>query len=70
LLGSVEAALAAIDTAPKEVETAARAVVSDHGEVIRLTFYSENGAGHGLELEPTHAVKLARELLEEAARLR
>jgi len=67
LLGSVEAALAAIDTAPEDVETAARAVVSDHGEVIRLTFYSENGAGRGLELEPAHAVKLAGELLEAAA---
>jgi hypothetical protein len=67
LLGSVEAALAAIDTAPEDVETAARAVVSDHGEVIRLTFYSENGAGRGLELGPAHAVKLAGELLEAAA---
>ena len=63
----MEAALAAIDTVPEDIETAARAVVSDHGEGIRLTFYSENGAGHGLELEPTHAVKLAGELLEAAA---
>ena len=59
LLGSVEAALAAIDTAPEDVETAARAVVSGHGEVIRLTFYSDNGAGRGLDgasLFPHHQV--------------
>jgi hypothetical protein len=71
LLGTVNAALAAVDAVPVDVALAARAVVSDDGKVIRLMFYAEDGAACGLELDPAHAVSLAGRLIEAAlARLR
>jgi hypothetical protein len=67
LLGSVNAALAAVDSAPVEAVAAARAVVADDGEAIRLTFYAADGGACGLELDPAHAVRLAGRLLEAAS---
>jgi hypothetical protein len=59
--------LAAVDSTPIEAVVAARAVVADDGETIRLMFYSEDGAACGLELEPAHAVRLTGRLLEAAS---
>jgi hypothetical protein len=64
LLGSVGAALEAIDRTPVEAEPAARAVVSDDGNRTVLTLYREDGAATAVELNPEYAVELARRLLE------
>jgi hypothetical protein len=73
LLGSVNAGIDAVDAtsdddaAPEDVAPAARAVVSDDGEKIALTFYAADGAACGLELDPVHAVALAGRLIEAAS---
>jgi hypothetical protein len=67
LLGSVGAALEALDRAPVEAEPADRAVVSDDGYRTVLTLYRENGAAAAVELNPEHAVELARRLLEASS---
>jgi hypothetical protein len=67
LLGTVHGAIAAVDAVPEDVVPAARAVVSDDGEAIRLVFYGEDGATCGLELDPAHAVRLAGRLIEAAS---
>jgi hypothetical protein len=71
LLGSVGAALDALDRAPVDAEPAARAVVSEDGNRTVLMLYREDGAAAAVELDPEHAVELARRLLDaSSARLR
>ena len=71
LLGTVHGAIEAVAAVPEEAAPAARAAVTDDGEVIRLSFYSADGASCGLELDPAHAVDLAGRLFAAAsARLR
>jgi hypothetical protein len=67
LVGTVHAALAAVDSTPIEAVAAARAVVADDGRTIRLTFYAEDGAACGLELDPAYAVALAGRLIDAAS---
>jgi hypothetical protein len=68
LLGSVGAALESIDRMPPvDAEPAARAVVSDDGIRTLLTLYREDGAAAAVELNPEHAVELARRLLEASS---
>jgi hypothetical protein len=67
LLGSVGAALEALDRAPVEAEPADRAVVSDDGYRTVLMLYRENGAAAAVELDPEHAVDLAGRLLAAAS---
>jgi hypothetical protein len=67
LLGSGGAALEAIDRMPVDADPAARAVVSDDGVRTVLTLYREDGAAAAVELEPEHAVELARRLLEASS---
>jgi hypothetical protein len=67
LLGTVHGAISAVDAVPEEVDPADRAVVSDDGETIFLTFYAADGAACGLELAPAHAVALAGRLIEAAS---
>jgi hypothetical protein len=45
---------------------AARAVVSDDGETIRLILYGEDGAVATVTLAPVRAIALAGELIEAA----
>jgi hypothetical protein len=56
MIAGINAALDALDSIPIEVEPAARAVVSDDGREIRLTFYAELGAGAAVVLDPVRAV--------------
>jgi hypothetical protein len=52
---------------PERVRPAARAVVSDDGVRTLLTLYREDGAATAVELNPEHAVELARRLLEASS---
>jgi len=59
--------LAALDELPNDAQPASRAVVSDNGQTIRLTLYSDDaGAAAAVELDPIGAVAVATELLASA----
>jgi hypothetical protein len=62
----IDAALAALDETPADAEPAGRAVVSDYGQIIRLTLYLEDGEAALVELSPAAAVALAGELIGAA----
>ena len=62
----IDAALAALDEPPADVDPAGRAVVSDDGKIIRLTLYAEAGAVASVELSPVRAVAVAGKLIDVA----
>jgi hypothetical protein len=65
LLAGINGALAAIDSEDLTAEPAARADVSDDGQ-IRLTLYRDDGAAFAAPLAPGRAVALAGELIAAA----
>jgi hypothetical protein len=66
-VAGITAALDALSCMPIDAEPAARAVVSDDGEAIRLTLYGEGGSVAAVELDLVRAVALAGRLLKAAA---
>lgn len=68
LLAGINAAIEACEAAAEAPDTvpAGRAVVSDDGEAIRLTLYSEAVAVSAVTLAPRRTVALASDLLSAA----
>jgi hypothetical protein len=64
----IDAALAALDEPPADVDPAGRAMVSDDGKIIRLTLYAEAGTVASVELSPVRAVALAGKMIDAALR--
>jgi hypothetical protein len=58
--------LPALDELPHDAQSASRAVVSDNGQEIRLTLYSEIGAVASMEVDPICAVAIAGQLIQAA----
>ena len=63
---TIDALLTALDENPNDAQPAARAVVADDGQEIRLTLYREEGAVASAALDPIHAIGLAGRLIEMA----
>jgi hypothetical protein len=70
MLAYADAAIGVLDSLPvDDAEPAARAVVADDGQMIRLTLYRQNGeAAATIELQPLRALALAGDLLDAARR--
>jgi hypothetical protein len=66
-IGAIEAVLAALDELPAEAQSAARVVVSDDGETVRVALYTEIGAIAAAPVAPARAIALAGELIAAAA---
>jgi hypothetical protein len=62
----IDAAIAALDTPPADVDPAGCAMVSEDGKIIRLTLYAEAGAVASVELSPVRAVAVAGKLIDAA----
>jgi hypothetical protein len=62
----IDAALAALDEPPADVEPAGRAMVSDDGQTIRMTLYAETGTIAAVNLDPIRAITLASKLIDVA----
>jgi hypothetical protein len=68
LLGSVTAALDALDSVPVRAARAERAVVADDGGPIRLITYQSDGVAVAIELDAARAINLAGRLIAAARR--
>lgn len=66
LIGSVAAALGAIDQIPVAADRMERAVVADDGTAIRLRLFRADGTAAEVELDAAHAIGLAGRLAEAA----
>jgi hypothetical protein len=65
-IAAIDAATAALDEVPADVEHTSRAVVGDDGKVIRLTLYAETGIVASVEVDPIRAIAVAAELIGAA----